>query len=220
MCIYCGTKYYRKIYESHNGPIPNDSDGRSYEIHHIDGNKHNNELNNLKCVSIQEHYEIHYSQKDWAACLRIAKRANISVEKQSQLASNAAIIRNKNDSYINPFKRRSDGSSVSGDRAAKGTHQYLKRKDGTSMSSDRVKNKTHNFITNHPNKKIVTCPHCGISGGSTNMVRFHFSNCWENPSKDEIQRTVFKCIHCNLETNIGNYKRWHGKNCKHARNKS
>jgi len=28
-------KFYRKIYEQHYGPIPVDSDGRTYEIHHI-----------------------------------------------------------------------------------------------------------------------------------------------------------------------------------------
>jgi hypothetical protein len=38
MCIYCTTNNYRKIYENHNGIIPKDSDGRTYEIHHIDGN--------------------------------------------------------------------------------------------------------------------------------------------------------------------------------------
>lgn len=40
---------YRKIYENHFGPIPKDKDGRSYEIHHIDGNRKNNEISNLKC---------------------------------------------------------------------------------------------------------------------------------------------------------------------------
>ena len=64
MCIYCGTNKYRKIYESHNGPIPKEDNGRSYEIHHIDGNHFNNDPSNLKAVSIQEHYDIHYSQGD------------------------------------------------------------------------------------------------------------------------------------------------------------
>jgi hypothetical protein len=90
MCIYCGTKHHRKIYREHFGPIPKDSDGRSYEIHHIDGNHNNNELSNLKCVSIQEHYDIHYAQGDWAACLRMKHRMSLSVEETSRLASLAA----------------------------------------------------------------------------------------------------------------------------------
>ena len=43
MCIYCGTDKYRKIYEQHHGPIPIDESGRTYDIHHIDGNHFNND---------------------------------------------------------------------------------------------------------------------------------------------------------------------------------
>ena len=39
---------YRKLWESHNGPIPKDNEGRSYEIHHVDGNHQNNVIENLK----------------------------------------------------------------------------------------------------------------------------------------------------------------------------
>ena len=65
---------YRKIWKDANGPIPLDELGRPYEIHHIDGNRENNDLNNLKCVSIEEHYQIHYQQKDYAACNLIIDR--------------------------------------------------------------------------------------------------------------------------------------------------
>ena len=47
MCIYCGTDKYRKIFLNHHGIIPKDEEGRSYEIHHIDGNHSNNEPKNL-----------------------------------------------------------------------------------------------------------------------------------------------------------------------------
>lgn len=87
MCIYCGTAKYRKIYENHFGPIPKDETGRSYEIHHIDGDRDNNHIDNLKCVSIQEHYDIHYSQKDYAAALKIASKMKYSHEELSRLAS-------------------------------------------------------------------------------------------------------------------------------------
>lgn len=90
MCIYCGTTKYRKIYEQHNGPIPKDEIGRSYEIHHIDGNHSNNDLSNLKCVSIKEHYDIHYSQKDWMACHRLSYRMNLSIKEISDLARKGA----------------------------------------------------------------------------------------------------------------------------------
>jgi hypothetical protein len=213
MSIYSNTNY-RKIYEQHFGTIPKDNNGHSYEIHHIDGNHSNNNITNLICVSIQEHYVIHYAQGDWAACLRIASRANIPSVEVSFTASMTGQTRNKNPNYINPFKKRSDGSSVSSDRATDGTHHYLKRDDGTSMSSDRVLSGLHNFITNHPNKTIVICPHCNKSGGRTNMHRFHFKNCSENLNKLEIQKELFTCEYCGIITNKGNYIRWHSKNCR------
>ena len=85
MTIYRKSNY-RKIYEQHYGPIPKDEDGRSYEIHHIDGDHKNNEPSNLKCVTIKEHYDIHYSQGDWGACARIAQRMNADPKQLSELA--------------------------------------------------------------------------------------------------------------------------------------
>ena len=80
------SKPHRKIYEEHYGiKIP-----KLMEIHHIDGNHYNNEINNLKLVTWQEHYDIHYSQGDWAACLLISGRHSIPPEERSRLASLAA----------------------------------------------------------------------------------------------------------------------------------
>ena len=99
MSIYRKDSYHRKIYEDHYGPIPKDSAGRSYEIHHIDGNHENNNIDNLLCVSIQEHYNIHYySQGDFKACLIMSKRMDISPEEKSRLAKIANAGKN-NPSY-------------------------------------------------------------------------------------------------------------------------
>lgn len=85
MTIY-STSDHRKIYETLIGPIPKDIEGRSYEIHHIDGNHNNNEISNLLCVSIREHYEIHKSQGDFKACLIMSQRMRVSPEEKSHLA--------------------------------------------------------------------------------------------------------------------------------------
>jgi hypothetical protein len=71
MCIYCPTKNYRKVYKVHYGPIPVDQQGRRYHIHHIDGNRSNNHYINLRAVSIDEHYQIHFDQQDWNACIKL-----------------------------------------------------------------------------------------------------------------------------------------------------
>jgi hypothetical protein len=76
---------YRKIWEENFGDIPKDADGRSYEIHHKDGNRENNSIDNLLCLSIQEHYDIHYEQGDYGACVMIAKRMLLTPEEISKI---------------------------------------------------------------------------------------------------------------------------------------
>lgn len=67
-------KSYYYIWVKHNGEVPKDEFGRSFDIHHIDGNNKNNDINNLKCISIQEHYDIHFKQGDQGACHAIRIR--------------------------------------------------------------------------------------------------------------------------------------------------
>lgn len=56
-----GTKYlHRVVWEHYNGVIP-----KLYQIHHIDGNPHNNDISNLQLLHYQEHasYE---SKRRWS----------------------------------------------------------------------------------------------------------------------------------------------------------
>jgi hypothetical protein len=108
---------YRKIYEQHNGPIPKEPNGRKYEIHHVDGNSHNNNPENLIAITIQDHYDIHYSQGDFAACLRIAAKMKWSTEQVSHIAKLNHIKRIKNGKH--PWQKRKDGSSHTKDRISK-----------------------------------------------------------------------------------------------------
>jgi hypothetical protein len=67
---------YRKIWKDAFGPIPKDEQGRSFEIHHIDGDIDNNSLSNLKCISIEEHLKLHEIQEDTTASHAIRLRLN------------------------------------------------------------------------------------------------------------------------------------------------
>ena len=72
---------YRKIWETYNNKkIP-----EGYEIHHIDGNKNNNNLNNLKCITIEEHLEIHRKQKDYGAVQSILMRMSLDDDKRQEI---------------------------------------------------------------------------------------------------------------------------------------
>jgi hypothetical protein len=76
---------YRKLWTEHYGKIPKDEMGRSYEIHHKDGDRTNNSIDNLVCISIQEHYDTHYAQGDYGACVMIAKRMQMSPDYLSEI---------------------------------------------------------------------------------------------------------------------------------------
>jgi hypothetical protein len=148
MSIYKKRSYsgnYRKIYEQSYGPIPKDEYGRSYDIHHIDGDHTNNDASNLKAVSIQEHYNIHYEQGDWGACLVMSERMNMGPEEKSLLA-----ILNVNNMISNgTHPWLGDGSfqrSVQQQRINDGSHHLLRRLDGTSVTSDRVKDGSHHLL--------------------------------------------------------------------------
>jgi hypothetical protein len=62
-------------------------------------------------------------------------------------------------------------------------------------------------------RKFYICPHCSLESYDwTNMHRYHFENCKENPDRVV---TLYKCIYCGLETeNKTNITRFHDENCK------
>lgn len=191
MCIYCGTDKYRKIYENHYGPIPKDETGRTYEIHHIDGNRKNNNPDNLKCVSVQEHYDIHYIQGDWAACLLISRNMKISLNEKAELARLFQLhrVEEGTHNFTSDLARKN-----ALERVKNGTHHFLG--DGEfqrSVQRKNIDNGTHHFLDKNAaslrHKKLLAegkhhsqvkwkCLHCGKEGlGKSNYTRYHGSNC-------------------------------------------
>lgn len=53
-----GVRYHRYLWEKHNGKIP-----EGYVIHHKDGNKLNNNLDNLQLMSSKEHAKLHNTKR-------------------------------------------------------------------------------------------------------------------------------------------------------------
>lgn len=82
---------YRKIWEKHNNKkIP-----EGYEIHHIDGNRKNNDPSNLQCVSIEEHLRIHNEQGDYAAVQSILMRMEQTEEVKLKIRQAASMHQKK-----------------------------------------------------------------------------------------------------------------------------
>jgi hypothetical protein len=147
------TEDYRKIYESHFGELPLDEDGRRFHIHHIDGDATNNDISNLVALSINQHFKIHYSQGDWAACLLLAEQMNISHTEVAEMARKHANDRVKNGThnFLGPEPNRK--------RIEEGTHNFLRREDGSSLgkeiSQKLVANGTHVLLGGEIQRKQV-----------------------------------------------------------------
>lgn len=111
---------YRRIYEQNFGPIP-----KGHHIHHIDGNHSNNNPENLMCVTAQEHYDIHYSQKDYGACWALMVTGHVLVAPEER----AMLVSEQQKSLVeqgkHPWLKREDGTSVSGDIAEERTKSVL-----------------------------------------------------------------------------------------------
>ena len=78
---------YRKLWEQTHGQIPKDEQGRTYDIHHIDGNRKNNSIENLICLSLEDHYKIHLkqfeetkSEKEFRSLVFLSKRIGKDVD--------------------------------------------------------------------------------------------------------------------------------------------
>ena len=95
---------YRKIYEAHYGPIPTQKDGKTYEVHHLDGNHSNNTPTNLTAITIQEHFDIHFAQGDYDACTLIIKRLDWPPHTRLDLQRIIVIDRLVNDISIGYIK--------------------------------------------------------------------------------------------------------------------
>jgi hypothetical protein len=162
---------YRAIYEENFGPIPVDDSGRTYDIHHIDGNHKNNDILNLIALPIQEHYNVHLKQGDYSACVLIALRMNMSKEEISKLNKQAAI------------KRRDEGKCNFGSEYASKVQRKLVEEGRHHMLGDgSFQRKNAKKIIDEGRHNMVeksTCPNCGKIGQARAMMRWHFDNCRE-----------------------------------------
>ncbi len=130
---------YRKVWIDHNGPIPKDSSGRSYEIHHLNGDHLDNRIENLALVTIDQHYKIHYDQGDYRACQLIAFRwKEISTDEISRLSS---LLANK--------------------RVKEKSHNFLDGALQRQTQKKRMSAGIHNYLgENHPSKIRLSCRYC------------------------------------------------------------
>jgi len=198
---------YRRIYEQHRGPIPVDEKGRSYDIHHIDGDHANDDISNLTALSLQEHYNVHWRQGDYGACKAIAMRmeSELTREERSALSrmSNRQRVENGTHNWLDAEANRRRALQL----VADGTHHWLseKHREDTSIRVlERVENGTHNWCDGrqpkqlaqrllaegrHHSQVLYECPCCGRSGYGNSFKGKHFKKCKSSKSVIEVIHT-------------------------------
>ena len=195
---------YRKIYEQNFGPIPFDEFGRRYEIHHIDGNPNNNDINNLQCVSVQEHFDIHFRQGDVIACLLISRNLKISREQRSELARMSALKRLQDGTHN--FLNKDSNKA----RVERGTHNFLGGEISRKTSRRRVREGTHILLGGKVQRQQIWEGKNKLVGGQ--LQRETAKNLLAQ-GKNQSQK-IYKCGYCGKEIKGNAFFRYHGERCK------
>jgi hypothetical protein len=206
---------YRKIYEKHHGPIPIDEEGRTYEIHHIDGNRKNNDIKNLIAVSIREHYQIHLDQGDYSSCIKIATRMKMSPETISNLAkqNNKKRVEEKTHNWLGE-----KGSRASKERQIKkvidGTHQWLGKKNPVYIL---LENGTHPFMGKSGSEKTKILQRERVNNGTHHFLGGEIQKkSTRKRLKEGTHHILHKhiCPHCGKEGKSPVMFRYHFDKCK------
>lgn len=229
MCIYCGGSNYRKIYESHYGSIPVDENGRRYDIHHIDGNRKNNDISNLQAVTIEEHLSIHAERGEWNACQAIILRMQMSPGEISQAAKELNYKRVQNGTH--PWVGGDQQRKLAKTRIDNGTHHWLGGELQRNQAVQRVSNGTHNFLGSKTQLNRVENGTHPFVGGHLHQRLIsegrYPAQQPENRLKNSIrqqarvlsgQHNFLKesiCPHCSKIGRGSAMNRWHFNNCKH-----
>lgn len=199
---------YRRLWIKYHGEIPKDENGIPYDIHHIDGNRNNNNINNLIALSIKDHYLVHLNRGDWYSANLLAIRLNLSkVEKDH--------IKNK----------------LKNSRPKLQCHHCGKIGGIGNMQRWHF----DNCYKIKPKQKL-TCPKCGKTGSPAPMKQWHFDNCgkpipqetmkkYKKPKSEKHRLSMVKintgrkykkseCPHCNLIGAGPSMKKYHFNNCQ------
>jgi hypothetical protein len=172
----------------------------------------------LKCVSIQEHYDIHYAQEDYGAANKILSRMLLTPEEIYEKNSKLSSLMNKK--LVSEGKHWWIGNrNPSHERVRKGIHNFQdpvfietqrQRKIGsTHNQTEYQKNTVKNYQNNLLLKKNHNFQNPIIIAKRKNILNQQLKS-GKHPFKKEWQ-----CPHCDkIGQGRGNASRYHFDNCK------
>jgi HNH endonuclease len=172
---------YRKLWIKIKGPIPVDEQGRSFEIHHIDGNRKNNSIENLQCLSAEDHFKLHYDKKEFFAANLIAKRLGRSLENVinwNMSEEGRERLRESKLGDKNPMRNPEIAKKVADAlRGRKKSKEAEKKRLETAKKNNTLRRSEETRVKMRKPKAKIECPHCKFVGGVSTTKRWHFDNC-------------------------------------------
>jgi hypothetical protein len=221
---------YRKLWMKQNGPIPVDEQGRSYEIHHIDGNRKNNCLENLLCLSIEDHYKLHYAKGEYFAANLIAQRMEKPAEpiqKWDVSDKRRAAMRESKLGDKNPMKdpavRKKVSEALKGrKKSPEAEAKRLKSREGfkhSEESKQKIQTALKGKAKTEEHKKQMSKSKLGHKR-SQESINKQIEKRKGIPLSEEVKQKMRKpkskltCPHCQQVGGSSQMKRWHFENCK------
>lgn len=134
---------YRKIYEEYHGiKIP-----KGYHIHHIDGNKDNNNISNLEMLSPDEHAEKHGYLNNWIMAQEKASKMAIEKLKTKEMRDKMRQSMLNSESHKESIQKRSmnkqwkERVSIAARQTAKNrtNDPWNKGKKGVQVASEETR---------------------------------------------------------------------------------
>ena len=83
---------HRLVYESHYGKIPKDKNGKSFHIHHINGKKDDNRIQNLEAMSHSDHMRLHSEMNK--------KKTRVQRKKKSQAGRKRSVKYDEKGTFV------------------------------------------------------------------------------------------------------------------------
>jgi hypothetical protein len=187
-------------------------------VHHLDGNPFNNSPENLIALTAKEHYDIHFEQGDYAACILLSKSANITSDELSnvQRLHGLKCVDRGIGFHSASFDRRTHLENI--------WKLYRPGRkpvtDGELIFKLKTDKDVELFLNENPTwrKGVPEKTKRGLSMSNKRLT----SEEAKKISKDRIDQgthnflTSYVCPHCNKSGKGPMMKRWHFDNCKYS----
>lgn len=187
-----------------------------YHLHHIDGDYTNNDPLNLVELTPEDHYNIHYEQGDWAACILLADSANKTPEEMVEVYRNHGLrcVERKVGIHSPNFDR----SEVARETWKKNPPGRKPVTDGTKILKFKTDEEVNLFLENNEEwyKGVPDIVKKGLSQSKRRLDSEEAKQIASNRIKKGTHNFIqeYQCPHCGKKGKGPMMKRWHFDNCK------